>query len=544
MSPGLSAGGEISAASLRNRLEMRRVLAIGLDGYEESLERQFIEAGELPALARLRQRSARYLLDHGPAQRSGLAWEHVSTGLAPEQADRWAALHFDPETYSVWQEGTRLSPFAARLKSRTVVFDAPYFDLAQAPEVRGVVGWGAHDPGIPLAARPGVLLPEFEARFGKYPAQKWIYGVVWASADRAKEMGEALARSVSVRAQAARWLLGERLTDWDLAMVVVSEPHSAIEGLWHGVDSAHPLHQMPSARPSREGLLAVYRAVDQLVEELASAFPDAALVVFSMGGMGPNHSDTASMVLLPELMYRHAFGHSLLRQPDAWTGQATVPSLGEQQDWADAINATFRAGPLARCFGKVLRRFVPQRQPSEDSYLNRPVEWIPATRYQKHWRSMSAFALPSFYDGRIRINVAGREREGRVPVSKYHAFCDEIETLLLACRDPATGKEVVQHVERVNGRDPLTLGPTESDMVVVWNGTFCAIDHPALGRVGPIPFRRPGGHTGRFGMAYLSNVELRAGDMGVRSSFDVVPTLIDLLGEPRPEGLSGASLLP
>ena len=533
---------------------MQRVLAIGLDGYEESLERRFVEAGELPALARLRERSARYLLDHGPAQRSGLAWEHVSTGLSPERAGRWAALHFDPETYSVWQEGTRLSPFAARLKSRTVVFDAPYFDLARAPQVRGVVGWGAHDPGIPHAARPDVLLPEFEARFGKYPAEEWIYGVVWASAERTREMGEALARAVSRRAQAARWLLGERLPDWDLALVVVSEPHSAIEGLWHGVDPAHPLHRMPSAGPAAEGLLAVYRGVDRLVGELAAAFPDAALVVFSMGGMGPNHSDTASMVLLPELMYRQAFGRSLLRPTEAWAAPATVPALGERQDWAEAVHATFPAGTLPRArrlaarpfpagLKKVLRRFFPRPEPSEESYLRRSAGWIPATLYQPHWNTMPAFALPSFYDGRIRVNLSGRESGGLVPASEYGALCDEIEALLRACRDPATGDEIVERVERVAGRDPLTLGPTESDMVVVWKGTFCALDHPTLGRVGPIPFRRPGGHTGPYGMAYVSNVGLQAGDGGVRSSFDVVPTLIELLGEPVPEGLSGVSLL-
>lgn len=513
---------------------MQRVLAIGLDGYEESLERQFIAAGELPQLARLRERSARYLLDHGPAQRSGLAWEHVSTGLSPEHANRWAALHFDPATYSVWQEGTRLTPFAARLKSRTVVFDAPYFDLAQAPNVRGIVGWGAHDPGIPHAARPHDLLQEFETRFGKYPADKWIYGVVWASADRAKQMGDALAQSVSRRAHAAQWLLGERMPDWDLALVVVSEPHSAIEGLWHGVDAKHPLHQLPSSHPAREGLLAVYRGVDRLVGQLAASFPDAALVIFSMGGMGPNYSDTASMVLLAELMYRREFGRSLLRQPRAWT---TMPSLGEQQDWAAAIHANY-----PRTFvEKVLRRFSPHDS-SEQSYLHRSAEWIPATLYQRHWHSMSAFALPSFYDGRIRVNVSGRERNGLVPVSKYEELCDDIEALLLDCLDPATGNEVVERVERVNGRNPLTLGPTESDIVVVWKGTFCAMDHPALGRVGPIPFRRPGGHTGRYGMAYFSDANQPPGDRGVRSSFDVVPTLIDLLGEPLPEGLSGKSL--
>ena len=293
----------------------RRVIAIGLDGYEVSLERRLIEAGDLPALAHMRARSARYLLDHGPAQRSGLAWEHVSTGLSPERAGRWAALHFDPATYAVWQEGTRLKPFAARLKSRTVVFDTPYFDLDQAPQVRGVVGRGAHHPGVAPAARPGGLLPEFEARFGKYSAREWVYGVVWPSAERAREMGEALARAVARRARAARWLLGERLPDREFAIVVVSEPHSAIEGLWHGVDPTHPLHCLPSAGPARDGLLAVYRGVDRLVGELATAFPDAAVVVFSMGGMGPNLSDVASMVILPELMYRRAFGRSFMRQP-------------------------------------------------------------------------------------------------------------------------------------------------------------------------------------------------------------------------------------
>ena len=525
----------------------RRVLAIGLDGYEESLERRLIEAGELPALARLRERSARYLLDHGPAQRSGLAWEHVSTGLSPERAGRWAALHFDPETYAVWQEGTRLSPFAARLKSRTVVFDAPYFDLTQAPQVRGVVGWGVHDPGVPTAARPDTLLPEFEARFGKYPAEQWIYGVVWASASRAREMGEALARGLERRAQAARWLLGERLPDWDFALVVVSEPHSAIEGLWHGVDQSHPLHRMPSAGPAREGLLNVYRGVDRLVGELADAFPDAALVVFSMGGMGANHSDAASMALLPELIYRRAFGRPLLRQPDGWSDPASAPLLGERQDWSEAVRANLPADappPILSRLGRAARRrLVGQAEPAE-SCLRRSVGWIPAMRYQPHWRSMHAFALPSYYDGRIRINLSGRESKGCVSVSEYEAQCDELEALLRACRDPATGEEVVEQVERVEGRDPLTLGPTESDMVVVWKGTFCSLEHPTLGRVGPVPFRRTGGHTGRFGLAYLSNAGVEAGARGVRSSFDVVPTLFELLGETPPDGLSGASLLP
>src|SRR5262249_7732500 len=115
--------------------DMRRVLAIYLDGYEQSLGQRLMSAGDMPEMRRLAASSARFLLDHGSAQRSGLAGEHVATGLSPEAARRWSAVHFDPRTYEVWQEGTRLRPFPADLECRTVVFDATYFDLNAAPTV-------------------------------------------------------------------------------------------------------------------------------------------------------------------------------------------------------------------------------------------------------------------------------------------------------------------------------------------------------------------------------------------------------------------------
>ena len=46
---------------------------------------------------------------------------------------------------------------------------------------------------------------------------------------------------------------------------------------------------------------------------------------------------------------------------------------------------------------------------------------------------MWAFARTSFYDGRIRIDLAGHERKGTVPVSQYATCASEIETLLRQC---------------------------------------------------------------------------------------------------------------
>jgi hypothetical protein len=536
-----------------------KVLAIGLDGYEPSLEDELVAAGSLPGIARFRRESARFRLDPGSSQRTGLSWEHFSSGLSPRAAGRYAAVTFDPSSYSAWQEGVRCLPFASAIGAPTAVFDAPYFDLGRAPDVRGVVGWGAHDPGVAPSARPAELWSEFSARFGRYPAAEWIYGFAWPSAERCRAMGRALADAVSLRSRAAQWLLRERLRDWSLAIVVVSEPHSAIEGLWHGVDPSHPLHRLPSAAPAGEGLRSVYHATDRLVADLAGAFADATAIVFSMGGMGPNRSDAASMFLLPELLYRHAFGRPLMRQPDHWTRAPDgIPLLPERANWSDQMNALIPEPESAPEPGG-LRRAVARVAPEPLKCLARRIlrggagdpaqlppmtlGWMPAIRYRPHWPEMRAFALPSFYDGRVRINLAGREREGRVAVAEYSQVCDEIEALVRACRDPATGEGVVESVERpADGRDPRRLDGTDADLVFVWNGPL-AFDHPSLGRVGPIPFRRTGGHTRPHGMAYLRGPRIAPGDRGVRSSFDVAPTVVDLLGEAMPPGTSGTSLL-
>ncbi|MGE5722776.1 MAG: hypothetical protein ACM3YM_09970, partial [Sphingomonadales bacterium] len=154
----------------------RRIMMIGLDGFDPLLAEGLIAAGRLPTFERFRDAGMTVALEHGSARRTGLAWEHVSTGLSPEDANRWSAVNFDPRTYRAVQLPTRSLPFPARIDLPTVVFDAPYFDLARAPEVRGIVNWAAHDPGVAQTARPEALANEIDRCFGAYPAREWIYG--------------------------------------------------------------------------------------------------------------------------------------------------------------------------------------------------------------------------------------------------------------------------------------------------------------------------------------------------------------------------------
>jgi predicted AlkP superfamily phosphohydrolase/phosphomutase len=170
------------------------------------------------------------------------------------------------------------------------------------------------------------------------------------------------------------------------------------------------------------------------------------------------------------------------------------------------------------------------------------LDWQPAARYAEYWSQMPAFALPSFYDGRIRINLKGRERNGIVEPSRYEETCRQIETLVGECRNPITGETAVERVERASTRDPLALEGSESDVLVVWRDVASALEHPRLGLVGPVALRRTGGHTGRHGLAYVVAPGFRAGDHGVRSSFDIAPTLVRLLGCAPIPGMTGTAL--
>lgn len=518
----------------------QRLLVIGLDAFEVSLAEAMIDEGKLPNLRRLRDESARFLLDHGRAKYTGLGWEHFSSGKTPELEQRWSAVHFDRDVYSVTQDPTSATPFLAAAHSRVVVFDVPYFDLARAPGVRGISSWGAHDPGVASVARPDAVATEFASRFGAYPAPEWIYGFSWPSVERTKETGRALTKAVEQRSAASRWLFGERLPNWELGIVVVSESHSAIEPLWHGIAADHPLHGLPSAAPAAEALRAVYEAIDRLVGDLAAAFPDAALAAFSMHGMGSNEADLPAMVLLPELLFRHAFGQPYAREWQ-WAGTLAsgAPVLAEGEGWDKAMSAVVPWPPLPGLGNRLKSLAGKANKPAwaKESGL----AWMPTARYAAFWPRMPAFALPAYYDAQIRLNLDGREAAGMVPLDRYEAARAKIAALVEACRDPVSGEPAVANIG-FSEKLPLEIGPTEADIYVTFRPGLFALDHPTLGRVGPYPFRRTGGHSGEWGFLWVRGDGIESGERGAASSFDVAPTILDWFGEKRPTVMSGESL--
>jgi predicted AlkP superfamily phosphohydrolase/phosphomutase len=573
----------------------QRVAAIGLDAAEWTLVERLLAEGELPHLAALRRRGAEARLHHSD-YRTGLVWEHFLTGKGARGNRRWSAVEFDPRRYEAWQLGGRkLTPFYSssqddggdeRPPINTIAFDVPYTTLTGNVHGVEVTSWGGHDPGYPRAARPPGLLREIEALFGPHPAFGNDYELVWYRPGPLDALADALVVGARRRADISLWLQ-RRFPDWNLFVTVLSEPHSAGELMWHGVDDSHPAAASPTAAQAGRRLREVYRAVDDAVGRITAALPpDTTLMVFSMFGMGPNDADLASMALLPELLYRQHFKRPFLRDPDqaAWRAAGYPPILLDpQQAWSahmkalivgarrpgirkraiqavpDPLREAYRAAKRARRDDRRARQGSPHDEPrvgalgrriAEETDLSpeeigqqtHSVAWQIPYAYRPYWPQMPAFAVPTFYDGRVRINVEGRERDGVVAPADYRRACDEVVKTVRACRNPRTGRGAVAEVVFLRADDPLAPEGPEADIQIVWTDAADAFDHPDVGTIGPFPYRRTGGHSPN-GFMFLTGPGIARSDLGQRDALDVTPTILALTGRLPARDLEGIPLL-
>jgi predicted AlkP superfamily phosphohydrolase/phosphomutase len=530
---------------------MQRLAVIGLDAAEPLLIDRMIAQGELPTLARLKRSGQICELRSESSWRAGRVWETLLTG----KADNPSANRFYPDRYISWQIGSRKqTPFYADIPNLNVLaIDVPYMSLWY--DVPGAqVIWGGHDAGYPRASRPAGLVREIDRRFGVHPAFKNDFTCPWWDEKSIDTLADALIVGSRRRVEIIAWLT-KQFPDWNLFMTVLSEVHSSGEIFWHGLAESHPLRTTRTTGVARLRLLETYRELDRAVAGIIRALPkETRILVTSLHGMEANDYDVPSMALLPELLYRAWSGKPRLRSIDAdtWRMQGCPPVIPSPRDkWTDHMQARFgprtpwrylRGALQALGIGREQRPPIHElcvpikpeidKSPEEVDEPRVTLDWQVTSWYRRYWARMRAFALPVFYDGRVRINLAGREARGIVPASQYAATCDWVEELLAECRDVRTGRDVVSNIERRNAADPFAQNAADADLIITWNPQIEAIDHPRLGTIGPFPYRRTGGHTDH-GFAWLSGPGIAAQDFGRCEALDLTSTIRCLLGDPR-----------
>jgi predicted AlkP superfamily phosphohydrolase/phosphomutase len=157
---------------------------------------------------------------------------------------------------------------------------------------------------------------------------------------------------------------------------------------------------------------------------------------------------------------------------------------------------------------------------------------------------MRAFALPTFSEGYVRINLRGREAQGIVEPIDYERVCEDVTAMLTAVINARTGERIVKRVVRTR-RDPLDSNPKlpDPDLIVLWrNAPADVVESATLGRIGPLPFNRSGSHVHRGFLLACGRGVPDGQDWPEREALDIAPTILSLMGAPLPRHFDGEPL--
>ncbi len=559
---------------------MGRVCAVGIDAASIDLIEQLCDAGALPHMEALRRRSARTRLDSAPTHRNGMLWTQFVSGRDISHDDARFRCRFDPDTYEAYETSARhideagAVPFWEGVDGSVITFDVPRSTIS-GPGVH-VTAWGAHAPSYPRASSPRGLLREIDERFGPHPAFDNEYACGWHDPTRLDRLTAALETGARRSGEIATFLM-DRFPDWQLFVGVLSESHSASEFMWHGIDRDHPLTaHVADVTPRVER---VFRAMDDAIGTIVRALrPDDTFFLFSLDGMMSSHGDLPSIVLLPELLHRHRFGMPLVRDPDqdAWRAAGYPPVIPPRHSvWRNEMDRRLVAPPTRSIRARIQR--LPVYDAARTTEIGRwllarvkhtrigalgvpippecddPPEVIERARerademlflghYQRFWRAMPTFALPTFGDAYLRVNVIGREQHGQVSPADYDDARRTVDALVSECRDPRTGRLVTDGVEWLDapGAGPDPLRPY-ADGIVRWTHPTDAFEHPELGTIGPFPLHRTGVHTGT-GFVWAAGPDIAAAQHPDRSVLDLPATILQATGPRATKPPSGTAI--
>jgi hypothetical protein len=301
-------------------------------------------------------------------------------------------------------------------------------------------------------------------------------------------------------------------------------------------------------------MVETFRHIDAAIGRLFAEAPeDSIKLVFSVHGITANHVDLASFLFLPELMYRYNFGKpALCGRGRPGTAPGPVVDRPVRNSWATSLwlqRAALRAP--ARLAGRWMpRRFLREGR-GEDLAAPQTLgpgnlAWMPARWFSRSWPRMKAFALPCFAEGHVRVNLIGRESCGIVSPHEYGALLEDIADKLQRVRCARTGEPLVKEVARTRD-DPLDRTPNQPgpDLVVVWNEhPTDVVESPELGRIGPVPYFRPGGHSPRGFLAAAGGGIPPGSTFPAARAVDIAPTVRSLLGAPIPAHYDGRLIVP
>jgi predicted AlkP superfamily phosphohydrolase/phosphomutase len=464
-----------------------------------------MDQGFLPHCAELRRQGAFGLVQNVRYYRTETSWLTFLTGALPAQTGEWGHVLYDPADYGIEErsayEFVRFPPFYATLAGRRVcVFDPPLAQPVDGVDGLQVLGWGTEVNQCLRTSRPDSLMRELIERHGAHPLfetslpdrsndgePEVLSYRIPSSYDvpALEQLSERLCTGARRRGHIMRDLMSRG--PWDFFLGVFSETHTASHLLWH-LSQDHPLREVLCSQIHGDPMLRVFQAVDRAIGDFAAAIPeDSYLTLFSIYGIGANVLDLPSMAFLPETLFRWSFpGERALGSAAPGRSDATA-TLDSSLHWKDQVWGRIAAPARGRL-----------ESPRHQEQRRDPLAWQPANWFRPVWPDMNAFALPTYSEGLIRINVAGREGRGKIPPAQFTQTCDDVCALVSGLTDGRSGRPMVREIIRTRG-EPFENDGTgaPADLIVLWQeeAPTDLVESPRIGRIGPLPFFRTGGHS-------------------------------------------------
>ena len=485
-----------------------RTLLLGLDGMTYSVLDPAFEAGHMPRLRGLLERSAAGVLTSTVPPYTPPGWTSLFTGVNPGKHGIFGftlgnvqrpegLVSLDRVAAPALWEVANAQGVAMGVFNVPMTYPPPPVEGFSVSGMLTPEGGGATPERF---THPASLAGELASAEGGYEIDIPVdYDRDWRSADIIERLSRNLARK--------RYALGQLLDrhgDLPILFCVLEAPDRLMHVHYKYIDPRCPHFERPEAAPIRERAWSFFDEMDAFIGDLLDWAGTGFVVAMSDHGFGPKDKDLNVNLAL--------------------------------RQWG--LLALGRVGSMTESAGvRRLARRVRRRLPRS---LWRRAKG--AAQASIDWSRTRAFSAPIPQQG-IYVNLEGREPHGIVPASSYEAARDEVSERLLGLVDPDDGRPVVDRVWR---REEVMWGPQAErapDLFPVCRAYSYELSDGIYSPAVLDDVRAlPRGFHHMDGIFALSGpgIEARAGARA--SIYDIAPTALYLAGLRVPSDLDGEVL--